>query len=275
MAPYNLRPHPKPARPTNGTPKQSQQSKRKKEKQTISLQRGLLSRSESSMRLEYATQINSLESPLLRLPAEIRIKIFEYVLVDEKSIQVYRKVLRSSPLARVRQCRPACVIVNGKCRIHTSHLSILRVCRQIYNESALIFYSQNTFHFPLDDGHMNRIAAALREGQRHAVYHIELCSEVLTFKMNRRRRAKDWNKHIFYSKQLSELFPNLQSVKLDDAILGYPYYWLRIFSPSAPSWPVLADVREMLLGGAEDVKLVLPRLMADTLNRDQSEVDSN
>jgi hypothetical protein len=54
MAPYNLRPHPKPARPTNGTSKPTKQSKPQKEKQIVNLKRGLLSLGKSTVRLEFA-----------------------------------------------------------------------------------------------------------------------------------------------------------------------------------------------------------------------------
>ncbi|KAH3968827.1 hypothetical protein HBI81_129500 [Parastagonospora nodorum] len=80
------------------------------------------------------TERNSTESPLLRLPAEIRNIIFEYV-VSGHTIRMISEWGKSCwPIAKRRR------------------FSLARVSRQTYNETALLTYTGNTLLFMYPDG---------------------------------------------------------------------------------------------------------------------------
>ncbi|KAH8731111.1 hypothetical protein GQ44DRAFT_755879 [Phaeosphaeriaceae sp. PMI808] len=74
---------------------------------------------------------NSQRSALLRLPLDIRTMIWEYVLESGEIIKLF-------PIACVR---------HSKIPKPTHRFQLLRVCRQIYVEAALLPYTLNTFSF--------------------------------------------------------------------------------------------------------------------------------
>lgn len=75
-----------------------------------------------------STIANSKNSPLLRLPTEIRDKIFRYASTAEDGI-----ICINFPHARRR-------LLSGR-----ETIILPRVCRQIYSESATLCYTENTF----------------------------------------------------------------------------------------------------------------------------------
>ncbi|KAF2831380.1 hypothetical protein CC86DRAFT_401910 [Ophiobolus disseminans] len=77
------------------------------------------------------------ESPLLRLPPELRRQIWELVLGGHV---LSCNAISSSPRF---SARTAPLTTSSKCV-----LDLLRTCRQIYSETTLIPYTHNTFHFP-------------------------------------------------------------------------------------------------------------------------------
>ncbi|KAF1932006.1 uncharacterized protein M421DRAFT_416734 [Didymella exigua CBS 183.55] len=118
---------------------------------------------DATPRTEHCVSIsirNSRESPLLRLPAELRIKIWAYLLA-------YRHVLKQFP----SRWRPG----SGS-SASTIRLDILRVCRQTYTETALLPFTLNSFTFitPCD---MKATIDCSRLGHRNAIRKIALwCS---------------------------------------------------------------------------------------------------
>jgi hypothetical protein len=219
--------------------------------------------------LSTSTQVNSLESPLLRLPAEIRTKIFEYVLVGDKPFHI-DKVLPRNMRTTLSNCPRQCPCRKAKtgCPFQPdSHISFLRVCRQIYDESSLMFYALNTFHLPLATHIVNAFATTLCEGQRHALRYIELPSSQFVNEILLRHDIPHvWSERFIKEKPLTELFPSLQSVKVreDRYCTAQIANCLRVF-PLSLTLSALADIREMLLGESNDVKLVLPKIMADAM----------
>ncbi|OAG08723.1 uncharacterized protein CC84DRAFT_1215199 [Paraphaeosphaeria sporulosa] len=270
MPPYNLRPHPKPANPTDDTRKrvkQSKQSKRQKDMQAINMERGLLSLRETTPRLESATYFDSTGSPLLRLPDEIRTKIYEYVLVGKKAALVdWNYDSERFGTVGVQQC--PCLKHGGSCRFsYATHLSFIRVCRQIYNEASMIHCARNNFHVCVSLGCdvVGVLADSLRKGQLQALRHLEFpASEVVSELCWRQHLHKNWNDRLFDDMSLTELFPNLKSVTVEDFDTEYHRNrGQRVLRRSAPSSSVYPDVREMLLGGCKDgVELVLPEWMS-------------
>lgn len=89
-----------------------------------------------------SAQQNRKESPLLHLPAELRIQIYEYTVggyfVYPKKTHCGRVTFRAKPLQSM--------LSNKEKFVFQQHfLGLLLVCRQIYSEATLILYSKNTF----------------------------------------------------------------------------------------------------------------------------------
>lgn len=90
--------------------------------------------------------------PILKLPPEIRNRIWRYSLVKDGDViilphgrqgfisKIIPSRLRSGKeLQRHQQ--------DDKRRINSTSLALAFVCRQLYLEAALIYYSENTFRF--------------------------------------------------------------------------------------------------------------------------------
>jgi hypothetical protein len=96
-----------------------------------------------------------LESPLLRLPGELRNAIYEYALGGRQwDIDCWRK-------ARVRE---------------KFALSVLQTCRQMHSEASTVPWSSNTFSFEhLDD--IRRMAFGMAQKRRAAITSFRLVSK--------------------------------------------------------------------------------------------------
>ncbi|KAF9735713.1 hypothetical protein PMIN06_012095 [Paraphaeosphaeria minitans] len=212
MVRYNLRAHPKPAASASGIQKRTKPAIGQEEKKMVSLHRGLLSLQESSMRFESATHFNSLDCPLLRLPAEVRTKIFEYVLVSEKPVLVYWDDIRGiiqrpyslgvqqclclgrlclvrlclGRLGLERLCLERLCLERGPCQFfQSSNFFFERVCRQIYNEASMIYYARNTFHVKCRL--VNTFADSLLQGHRHELRHLGFPAIAISYELFGRR----------------------------------------------------------------------------------------
>ncbi|KAF1997465.1 hypothetical protein P154DRAFT_537143 [Amniculicola lignicola CBS 123094] len=93
---------------------------------------GMLNVNTSGAHLEKARK-NATQSPLLRLPAELRSKIFDYALYHgDLTTETIRDAGRRHAVLKPK-------IANC--------LSLLTTCRQTYDETALKFFQLNTFVF--------------------------------------------------------------------------------------------------------------------------------
>jgi hypothetical protein len=101
----------------------------------------------------YSARQNQRDSPLLRLPAELRNQIFRYALGGE----TWNFVVRESNRHRVRNC-------SG----FQHALALLAVCRQIYAETALLPFSLGSFSFN-DSDDFEIWLKALNSAQRNEV----------------------------------------------------------------------------------------------------------
>lgn len=105
-------------------------------------------------RADTATSTTPPCSFLTKLPLEIRLQIYEYVLGGNllHLIQVPRRIAHvrcrrekfSDPL---RECRPALrTPLNPRlCQVSNGNLALLKTCRQIYRESIEVLYACNAF----------------------------------------------------------------------------------------------------------------------------------
>ncbi|KAF2118342.1 hypothetical protein BDV96DRAFT_597183 [Lophiotrema nucula] len=95
------------------------------------------------------TQFNSQQSPLLRLPAEVRIQIWEYALgglwirlglrLSHGTMKAYIFAIREEFSKHYRPTKKR-------------YFDLLQVCRQIYSETALLPWSLNPVSPPPDIG---------------------------------------------------------------------------------------------------------------------------
>jgi hypothetical protein len=87
----------------------------------------------------------------LKLPPELRNRIYELVLVEEKPIQISTWAQSQKP------CRPSwCDLMHtldGQLIAHLREPSVLEVCKQIRTEGLPIFYGQNVFFGDTPDSH--------------------------------------------------------------------------------------------------------------------------
>jgi len=81
---------------------------------------------------QVSSPINSpATAPLLSIPAELRNQIYEYLLVDDRPVQVEYGV--ESPASKVTSFKGSSAII--------------RTCRQIYHEAIGVLYGHNIFEF--------------------------------------------------------------------------------------------------------------------------------
>ena len=90
-----------------------------------------------------------LQSPFLMLPGEIRIKIYRYALIRDEPLDLW-------PHKWIKPCEEDKPSVGGLKTRHQESLEYIRkematgllaTCRQIYNEAAAFFWSDNNFKF--------------------------------------------------------------------------------------------------------------------------------
>ena len=90
-----------------------------------------------------------LQSPLLRLPGEIRTKIYRYALVRDEPIDLWphkwtKPNEEEKPLVGGLKVRHQESLVYVRKEMATG---LLGTCRQVYNEAATFFWSDNQFKF--------------------------------------------------------------------------------------------------------------------------------
>ncbi|KAH8733045.1 hypothetical protein GQ44DRAFT_766109 [Phaeosphaeriaceae sp. PMI808] len=148
---------------------------------------------------------NSLESPLLRLPGEIRTKIWKYALGYHKIDIGGHNLKRRWLVGRVRDIRPFCAATYFPRNFVRPNFALPRVCRQIYVESSAFIYTLNTFGFDsytsLDGWVRDRPL-----GQKRLVDSVNIPYDYM---------------HFYYGgfrKTFREKFPNITRVGVDEHV---------------------------------------------------------
>ncbi|KAJ4288153.1 beta transducin [Kalmusia sp. IMI 367209] len=180
---------------------------------------GLLDVSNGPTHLAHITQLNSIQSPLLSLAAEIRNIIWKYALGGE-IIQPSKIPMSQSghlhPLdaAKVEYEKTICD-QRGIQPVHVpSGLGLLGVCRQTYYETSTHVYEFNTFRFTdfftkipgqfilvVDFKPWEKWTAKLLPGQCNAVTDVEL-------------DAQAWILYNRLSYRMRDTFPSLKRVRI-------------------------------------------------------------
>ncbi|KAF2831269.1 hypothetical protein CC86DRAFT_401812 [Ophiobolus disseminans] len=194
------------------------------------------------------SESNCLQSPLLRLPAELRNYVFKLVL-GGMEILIKSKENRRYKNANPTHYRAIRLMNYTRHRIsYGSPVKILRVSRQIYLQCSTLVYTLNTFDFA------NPIALKIwylyrRKAQIDMVHTIKVNDDILFLTKNRRLELQP----------LTSMFPNLTTV-----VMGpYRYEdskWQRGISDehTMDAWGNEAIVKQ---GERDDLKVVFEPLL--------------
>ena len=129
---------------------------------------------------EKSMERNSVVSPFLRLPGELRSKIYGYVLGGHALRIGYSPHVRKTKTIKGQRYHVHAggglfnrlveheVIDHRYEKALSLHLGLLRVCRQVYGEAALLPYAMNTFTFE-NDWVLRRCFKTLRPTQKRAM----------------------------------------------------------------------------------------------------------
>jgi hypothetical protein len=107
-------------------------------------------------------ECNAKSSPLLHLPGEIRNSIYEYVLQEDAPYRLATAMI----LEDLRKVSLFPVVPH--------RLALLRTCRQLYLETALLPFQLNIFAFR-SRTFRDFVSSQLTRAQRHAIRGIETC----------------------------------------------------------------------------------------------------
>ncbi|KAH7076405.1 hypothetical protein BKA63DRAFT_602209 [Paraphoma chrysanthemicola] len=160
--------------------------------------------------LEHSTVANAVNSPLLRLPREIRHTIFSYAMHAESDwVGLYHnrcdRVSRSGTSTRARRYD-----------IEDLSVPLPRVSRQIYSETATVLYSENCFAFKYQFAMFKWLSKRLL-AQREAIRWIILPSNAYedTYKGERWYTSPDLE---LTTNEVRKTCPNLEEMEEDDTL---------------------------------------------------------
>ncbi|KAF2118409.1 hypothetical protein BDV96DRAFT_569855 [Lophiotrema nucula] len=149
------------------------------------------------------TKKNSIQSPLLRLPAELKDEIFSYVFGGQTIYVEHTRSAISQRLAFVLQPPDFTVL-----RSWSYFLEPLLLCRHVYEEAKLHFYRHNIFVFRHEEA-LNVFLRERTQAQINAVSSLKppaLVYERIRDGMTFRNEAKTFKAR----------FPNLKTVYLEE-----------------------------------------------------------
>ena len=115
----------------------------------------------------HSTEADAKNSPLLRLPGELRNKIYGYALGDSFI----------EPLLRRRTASIHARISSGRPMSHT--VSLIRTCRQTRSEAESLFFSHTTFGFNFSRYDFHRFLAHVGREKRELITSIAMTFSTL------------------------------------------------------------------------------------------------
>lgn len=137
--------------------------------------------------------MNAQQSPLLRLPQEIRDIIWIYVVGNKEIKTATRQPNNLLSSCGVGKAQPLI------------DLSLVKTCRQIYSETVFLPYQKNTFWVRMGD---NAARLSVLGGIQDA------CREQITKVKVSMRRGTSLNEHIATAQGLAVLLPKLRHITL-------------------------------------------------------------
>ncbi|KAI4647763.1 hypothetical protein J4E93_004173 [Alternaria ventricosa] len=112
------------------------------------------------------TQLNQENSPLLQLPAELRNRIYKFVLHDHRPVYVDIPALSDE-------------FGNFGPRDNTrGKQALLCTCRQVHSEAPMMYFALNTFQFDLDTS-LIEFTRSLTAEQLSAVKSIDMTGQLM------------------------------------------------------------------------------------------------
>ncbi|KAF2118563.1 hypothetical protein BDV96DRAFT_390467 [Lophiotrema nucula] len=179
------------------------------------LSNGLLDVANVSDHLKENVRCNSVSSPLLRLPGELRNKIWYYAAEDTEVYVTFHK----KPTSKSRH-RPA-EVINGEVRQNGHHTTIdqsifclPQVCRQVYAETATLAYARSKFTFPADCYQtLCGFSSHLNTAQRKSIACVQPGS--CTFEIYYSERYGH-----YYGCEFRYLFPGLRTMIVSQGAMG-------------------------------------------------------
>ncbi|KAI4701586.1 hypothetical protein J4E81_003326 [Alternaria sp. BMP 2799] len=132
------------------------------------------------------TQLNQENSPLLQLPAELRNRIYKFVLHDHRPVYVDIPALSDE-------------FGNFGPRDNTrGKQALLCTCRQVYSEASMMYFALNTFQFKLNtfqfklDTSLIEFTRSLTAEQLSAVKSIDMTGQLMEeIEMRAEQHASD------------------------------------------------------------------------------------
>ncbi|KAF2639451.1 hypothetical protein P280DRAFT_550206 [Massarina eburnea CBS 473.64] len=165
---------------------------------------GMLSLDKTPDHLVQIVQKNSSDSPLLRLPAELRTKIFDYVTSGSSvTLTMINCVGSNVEPWDTKPCLRSTVPSTYTPFEHD--FALARTCRQIYHETSTMLFSNTAFHVRGPNGLLvfNRL---LLPSQRNAVKTLEVDRPL--------RSPRLFTDGL--GKPVSAMFPGLDSLTIED-----------------------------------------------------------
>lgn len=126
----------------------------------------------------YSYALNQIEAPLLRLPGEIRNRIYADLLGGLIFSSTTTPRLPWAACVRIRMVECYHEFSNGSPPA-TLDLSILQTCRQIYDETRLLAFTLNTF--TIDPANLTHFINDLTEVQRNAIHTFRVGNSVVSY----------------------------------------------------------------------------------------------
>ncbi|KAF1959341.1 hypothetical protein CC80DRAFT_591383 [Byssothecium circinans] len=177
------------------------------------IENGLLSLEKTPARLVHRAQKNATNSPLLRLPAEIRTKIFEHV-AGASDVVIYKNMFRELPHTNSYYSKREFIFDHHGEWIAYSRQSIPqgsvfpnfmlpRTCRQIYSETATMHFRTNSIKV-IGLETLKKLYNSWIPAQREAIK---------TLRFDPRYRVTQYN--IGGLKPFPVMFPNLEMLFLE------------------------------------------------------------
>ncbi|KAF2671185.1 hypothetical protein BT63DRAFT_412246 [Microthyrium microscopicum] len=160
---------------------------------------------------------------LRKLPMELRLMVYENLLVDPASPHIYYavKISRNESRKRIYTNEAIYVSRNPRHAMTKVYVNILQTCKQIYGEAHPILYSSNTFELRCQ--HVNSSPSVWAAKSMDRIYPQPL-SSVSTNLITRLEVVVDSFMSIAAAEMIVNLFPALRSLRPISRTLGSFHY---------------------------------------------------
>jgi hypothetical protein len=175
-----------------------------------------------------SAQRNATDSPLLRLPPEVRHIIWRFTLGGEL-VQLPRYCQRGQRGYAVRYEQDRSIsehgIISGRHTLRIREMSsafcLPQVCRQIYSETAFLAFSSSTFVIDSDYLNQNTGILRLKPARRRAITSIEPQCEALDLSVTKMMHWRSKLPYAMHKPFKQTFFPNLETIVIGKLAFEY------------------------------------------------------